>query len=142
MAVQTTYNETLDAGRAGALVNTGEKVLVSKNVEDEALPFGRPVTQGTADNGVHLTTTGDTSVLGISVRDRSATTDQFAVNDSARVMLKGVIWVSPVVTVAAGDPVHVVAADGTFTNTGGITVSGASYESSGASGALVKVRLG
>lgn len=136
MAIQTQYKETLDAGRAGALVNTEPKTLISRNAE-AVIGFGLPVEQGAADSGVVLSAGG--AVLGITVRERSTDDDQFAVGDSARVMTTGVIWVTAGAAVAAGDPVHAVGT--VFNNTGGVAIANARYDSSAASGELVKVRI-
>lgn len=141
MAVQTNYSEMQDALRAGFIYDQGPNELLSRIVEDAALKFGKPVTQGTADNAVHPTTTGDTAIFGISVLDQSTLDDEFAVGSNARIITSGPVAVVAAATVAAGDPVHVVVATGTFTNTGGVAIAGALYESSGVSGDLVKVRL-
>lgn len=141
MAVQTHYSATLGAGRPGAIADMQGATIVSRNAEVDAIGFGLPVAQGADDNGIHKAKSGDTAIFGISVRDRSATGDEYAVGDSVRVLRRGVIWVTAAAAVTAGDPVHVTA-DATFTNTGGVAINGARYDSSGASGTLVKVRLG
>lgn len=141
MAIQTVYNETMDAGRVGAIADTGTKTLISRTAEVGAVGFGLPVAQGVADNGAHKAKTGDTAILGITVRERSATDDQWAVGESMRVMTQGVIWVEAAATVAAGDPVHVLVDTATFSNAAGVVIAGARYDSSGTSGDLVKVRL-
>lgn len=141
MAIQTVYNKTMDAGRAGAIADMQGATLISRNAEVGAIGFGLPLAQGADDNGAHKAKTGDTAIIGISVRERSSTDDEYAVGDSVRVMTNGVIWVTAAATVAAGDPVHVVVASATFTNTGGVAIAGARYDSSGTSGQLVKVRL-
>lgn len=141
MAVQTIYNETLEAGREGAIADMATKTLLSRVVETAAVGFGKPVVQGSADNGARLSTTGDTAILGISVRERSTVSDQFAVGDNMRVLTQGSIWVKVAATVAAGDPVHVIVASATFSNAGGVAITGALYETSAASGELAKVRI-
>lgn len=141
MSTQTTYNETLDAGRAGAIADTTDKMLLSRVVEGGPVGFGKPVVQGAADAGARGTESGDSSVLGISVRERSTVADQFAVGDNMRVMTKGCVWVVASVDVAAGDPVTAVVATGAFSNTGGVALAGATYESSASPGELAKVRL-
>lgn len=141
MAVQTNYSEMQDALRAGFIYDMAPNELLSRTVEDAALAFGKPVTQGTADSAVHPTTTGDTTILGISALDQSTLDDEFAIGSSARIITSGPVAVEAAATVAAGDPVHVVVATGTFTNAGGVQIVGATYESSGDSGDLVKVRL-
>lgn len=142
MAIQTTYNDTLDAGRVGALVDTNDKALISRNVEGAAIGFGLPVVQGVEDYGCRLATTGDLEILGISVRDRSTFDDVFDIGESARVMRnEGTIWVMAAATVVAGDPVHVVLATAEFSNTGGLVIPGARYDTSGTAGSLVVLRL-
>ncbi|WP_299085285.1 hypothetical protein [uncultured Paraglaciecola sp.] len=141
MAIQTTYGETMDAGRIGAIVDTNDKTLISRTAEVGSIGFGLPVVQGAADDGCWKAKTGDTAILGISVRDRSTLDDEFKVGESVRVMTKGVIWVTAAVAVAAGEPVTVVVASATFSNTGGVAIAGATYDSSGDAGSLVKVRL-
>lgn len=143
MALQTTYTEAPAAFLVGAVADTNHKVLISRTVEGAAVAFGKPLAQGTADKGARITTTGDVAgdFVGISVRDQATFGDQFAVGESARVMKTGTIAVAVVATVAAGDPVHVIVAAGTFSNTGGVAWPGARYEDSGASGSTVRIRI-
>ena len=140
MAVQTTYNETQDALRLGHIYDTGNKDLVSRSASGGAIQFGTPVVEGTADRTARVTAVGDTNILGIVARDRSALHSQFEEYADMRVVTKGPVAVTAVVDVVAGDPVHVIVADGTFSNTGGVELN-AAYESSGTAGELVKVRL-
>ena len=141
MATQTVYNETMDAARVGMIADTTAKTLLSRDVETAAVGFGVPVVQGTADNGARAADTGDTAILGISVRERSTINDEFAVGESMRVMTKGAIWVTVKVEVDAGDSVTVVLATAEFSNTGGVGITGATYETSAGIGELAKVRI-
>lgn len=141
MSVQDTYNETLDALRLGHIYDTGNKDLVSRTAAGGTIEFGQPVVEGSVDRTARKTTTGDTAILGITARERSALESEYAEFSDMRVLTKGPIAVQVVATVVPGDPVHVVVADGTFTNTGGVAIAGAAYESSGDAGDLVKVRL-
>lgn len=144
MAVQTTYSENLDAGRLGAIADTNDKTLISRLAEVGAIGFGLPVVQGSNGNGAHKAKTGDTAILGVTVRERSAIGDQYAVGDAMRVMTKGVIWVVATVDVTAGDTVAVKVADATFeksADTGVIAIANARYDSSATAGDLVKIRL-
>jgi len=137
---QTTYNETLDAGRNGGIVNTEPKTLISRTVEEAAgLGFGVAVSQGANDQGCVLTT-GANTVVGVSVRERSVTNedDTWSQYDSARIMTSGVIWVVAKVAIVAGDVVHFNAG---WDKAGGAEVTNARYDSSGAIGDLVKLRL-
>ena len=150
MSVQTTYSETLSPGSAGAIANAEPKTLVSRVVETAGgIPFGTPVTQGTADIACRSTQSGDTQILGISVRDQSVppeASDRFAENTNALIITSGVIWVEAAANLNAGDDVWVTVADGTFTNTdagGGatVTIAGARWDTSATSGNLAKLRL-
>ena len=138
--IQTVYSENIDAARAGQVADMGAAVMLSR-VAEEVIGFGLPVVEGTADNQALLSDTGDTVILGISVRERSTINDNFAINDNMRVLKSGSIWVTVVATVAPGDPVHVIVAAQTFTNTGGVAIANAVYETSATSGNLARVRI-
>src|SRR5690606_1110063 len=149
MSVQDIYNATMSAAREGMIANTEPKTLISRTVETAAgIGFGLPVAQGTDDNGVIATASATAAILGITVRERSVrpeTPNKFAQYESARIMTKGVIWVKAGAAVAAGDPVYVTVATDAFvkvTGEGNVLIPNDRYDSSAASGALVKVRLG
>lgn len=150
MAVQTTYSETISAARAGQIANTEPNVLISRTVEDaDGIGFGLAVSQGDTDDGCIAFTTGETAILGITVRERSVrpeTPNKFARYESARIMTKGVIWVTASVAVDAGDPVYVIPATGAFAKTNAssaVQIANARWDSSaGSGGGLAKVRLG
>lgn len=144
MAVQDTYNENMDALRLGHIYDTGNKDLISRTfegAEGDVIAFGAPVAQGTGDRQARATAAGDTAIIGITARERSALESQYAVGADMRIIRKGPITVEAGATVAAGDPVHVVVDGGTFSNADGVELAGAMYESSGDAGDLVKVRL-
>ncbi|GFO81231.1 MAG: hypothetical protein A49_08580 [Methyloceanibacter sp.] len=149
MAVQTTYNETMDAARVGQPVNTEWKNDISRTVEDAAgVGFGLPVAQGANDGGCKATENTDTEILGITVREVSTDAndpDKFSQYMSARVRTKGVIWVVAAEGVAAGDPVYVTLATGAFGKTAGaniLQIPNARWDSSASADGLAKVRLG
>ena len=48
MAIQTAYNATMSAARAGMIADMRGSTLISRTVEDATLGFGVPVTKGTA----------------------------------------------------------------------------------------------
>ena len=144
MALQDTYAEAPALGVVGAIADTRHRVLISRTIEGadgDVIAFGVPVAQGDADYGARATTGTDTAVLGIVTRDQVEFTEGFAVGRTARVMTTGTIWVNAAVDVSAGDPVNVVVADGTFSNTGGVEIDGARFEDSASAGALVRIRL-
>ncbi|WP_108482268.1 structural cement protein Gp24 [Oceaniglobus ichthyenteri] len=146
MAVQSTYAETMPVALNGMIANTEPNVLISREVQTAAIGFGKVVKQGTADKQVQAATAANDVVRGITVRDQSATGDEFAVADSALVMTKGVIWVTAFDTVVAGAPVYMRVAGGagkfTDTTTDNLAIPGAIFETSGAADELVAIRLG
>lgn len=152
MAIQTTYSENISAAYEGMIANTEPNILVSRTVENSAgVGFGKPVKKGSGDNGCTGVLTGATEIIGITVRDRSvrpANPNLFAQYESALLMRKGVIWVTVTDAggVADGDPVWIKLSDGTFSNadvgsSGGLRLGGARWESTGANGALAKIRF-
>lgn len=153
MAVQTTYNENIDAARAGMIANAeGVLNVVSRTVEDAAgVAFGLVVDQGTDDAGVVAVSASTTAPIGFTVRDRSvnpATPNKFAQYEDARVMTKGVIWatVTDAGGVAANDPVWLTLATGALSNAdvgsgGGLQLAGCTWVSSAANGALAKISV-
>lgn len=148
MAVQTSYSENMRVALAGQIANMEASNLISRNVEDAAgIGFGLAVARGTSDTGIHAFTTGDTAILGITVRDRSVNPDtpsKYAQYESARVMLKGVVWVVASVAVNDGDPVYVIPATGAFAKTNAssaVLIANAQFDTTAGIGALAKVRL-
>lgn len=119
MAIQTTYPEKQDAGRAGGLVNMELANLISRTVQTAAgLGFGLCVERGTGDNDCILFDGG--TPLGISIRDRALDANEpnkFKQYAEARIITKGPVYAETPVAVDQGDPVYVVDADGTFHNT-------------------------
>lgn len=152
MPVQTTYTENMRVAVAGMIANMEPVTLISRNVETAAgIGFGKVVQQGTRDEGciVDLTGFDADKYLGITVRERSVrpeTPDLFAQYESARIMRKGVIWVTVAAAVTAGTDVTVTTATGVLGSTavgaGVVAIPGARWESSTAGAGLAKVRLG
>jgi hypothetical protein len=152
MAIQTTYSENIPVAKAGMIANTEPSVLISRTVETAAgVAFGVPVRQGTGDNGVIVMGAGATNIVGITVRERSVNPDfpnGFQQYESARLMRKGVIWVTVTDAggVVAGDPVWVTEATGVFSNAdvgsgGGLRINNARWENTAANGDLAKIRV-
>lgn len=138
------YKAEQDAGIAGAIVNTENKNIISRTVEDAAgIAFGLAVAQGVNDKGIRAVTTGDTDFVGITVLDRTAgdlINGKFVQYESARVLEEGVIWVEVTEAVKAGDAAAVDLATGKF-NKAGVAMAGARFETSAASGGLAQLRL-
>jgi hypothetical protein len=140
--IQSTYADNVDAGYAGAIVNTEPRTLISRTVEDAAgIGFGEVVMQGTNDKGCVI---GDgTGFLGVTVRDQSVTPENpnlFAQYEEARIMTKGVVWVVARGTVAAGDEVALDTSGGLAAATSG-DIPGARWDTSASDGELAQLRL-
>lgn len=158
MAVQTTYNETISAARAGQIANEEPVVLISRTVADAAgIEFGKVVQEAAADGSKDGQCTADLDTadmdaykfLGITVRERSVrpeTPNKFAQYESARIMRKGVIWVDVAGAVKAGEDVTVTLATGVLGTAavaaGIVAIPNARWESSTSGAGLAKVRLG
>ena len=143
--IQATYSENIAPYQVGQIVDAEAATLVSRTTVG-ALPFGRPASKDAAgDRSVHLTTTGDTVVEGISVINaaaKSADGNSYADGDDAAIMRKGVVPVLTEGAVNRGDPVTVTAATGTFTTGTGIAVAAVYRTTLGAAGiALIDINL-
>lgn len=149
MAVQTAYSDNMAAAYVGMIANTEPNVLISREVEASGgIGFGVPVIQGTADDQCDEVAASTDTIVGITVRDQSATDDTFAEGDTALLMRRGVLWVTVTDAggVSAGDDVWVKVSDGTFSNAdvgtdGSIKINDARWDSSAANGALAKIRF-
>lgn len=145
-AIQTTYGATIAPAVAGMIANMETANVVSRTLEDAtALGFGKAAFQGAGDDGVTATPAAN-KFRGISVLDPTlapASADAFQRYDSIGLIEKGVIWVTAGATIATAHvPVYVTSA-GAFTDvpTSNALIPNATFESTGASGALVKVRI-
>lgn len=144
-AVQTTYSENMAAGVAGQVADMRAAVMASREC-DAAMGFGIPAFQGAAAHSVKLKVDADTTTtfVGVTVRDRSVTTgDAYAINETARILQQGPIWVAAAVAVAAGDPVAVTST-GTWSNvagTNGLVITGARWDTTTSGAALAKIVL-
>lgn len=153
MAVQTSYSENIRAAVEGMIANMESVNLISRNVETAAgIGFGVPVAQGTEDNGCVVVDGTTDAVVGITCRERSVrpiTGDDFNQYDSARLMTKGVVWVTVTDAggVSAGDPVWIdLSDDGSFGNAdvgsgNGLQLAGCRWDSSADDGDLAKIRV-
>lgn len=149
MSVQDTYLEEMRFGVAGQIVNTVPATLISRTVEDVAgIGFGLAVTQGTNDKGCSAFGSGDTTILGITVRERSIDAndaDEFGEGTDARVMTKGVVWVTCATGCSAGDGVFVRPSNGDFQDSNAnsaVQIVGARWDTSADAAGIAQVRLG
>jgi hypothetical protein len=151
-SLQTAYTSVAPVAFEGMRANMEEWNVITRTVETAAgIAFGRAVMQGAADHGVVLGGSG--RFIGITVLDQAVdpnpnrgtvqTTNMYPQYSSAGVMDFGVIWVIPSASVAINDPVYFVPATGVLTNvsTANTLIVNARFDSTAASGALVKVRL-
>jgi hypothetical protein len=160
MAVQTNYEDTQPVAVAGAQATMLRGDLISRTVEEAAIGFGRAVTQGATDKGCVAFGAGDTTFLGITVLDRSAsglsvtsgqvidqTADSFGVGESARISAVGGggdVWVVCATGCSAGDSVFVRPSNGDFQDSNAnsaVQIPGARWDTSAEAGALAVVRL-
>jgi hypothetical protein len=145
MAVQTTYQENLDAARAGMIAGADFDVETGI-VEDAAgIAAGLACAQGTlSDKGIIRGGT-TTTFRGISVRDVAlgAEVDTYAQYKNIAVLVRGEAWVQVSSAVAANAAVYFTAADGKFTDVSGgnVLVKGARFVTSAAQDGLAKVKL-
>lgn len=158
MAVQSTYSENIAAAKAGMIANTEGAVIISRTVADVAgIGFGKVVQEAATDGSKPNMCTADLDTadmdaytfIGITVMDRSVrpeTPNLFAQNESARIMRKGVVWVTVAGAVKAGQDVTVTLASGVLGTaavaTGIVAIPNARWESSTSGAGLAKLRLG
>lgn len=134
-AIQTNFSENIRAGIPGHVPNMVAADIISRTVSAVGgLAFGVAVFQGATDRTCRTFENGDTvtDFLGVTVVDRSAGGtggNSYAQYESARILQKGPILVTAAVQVAAGDPVTITAT-GTFSNTGGIAIPSARWDTS------------
>lgn len=143
--VQNAYNERHSAAQLGMIADTRGHKIRSMTYEGAAnLAFGLALTFTANDNGADF---GGTKFAGISVMSQtndpgnSGSQDVYRQNDTVPLVHEGSIWVTASVAVAPGDPVHFIAATGVLTNTGGIAISGAVWETNAAIGELSRIAL-
>lgn len=153
MAVQTTYSENIRAAVEGMIADMQAEInLVSRTVETAAgIGFGKVVDQGTADRGTVVAGASTDKPIGFTVRERSvdpASPNAFAQYDSARIMTKGVIWVTvdDAGGVAAGDDVWLTLSTNTLSNADagsgdGLKLAGCRWATSAADGELAIVEV-
>jgi hypothetical protein len=153
MAVQDSYSANIRPAVAGMQADMTPSTIISREVESASIAFGRVVYQGTASRQVLDGGAGGFTVakyVGFAVRDRSAlgipVANAFNQKESARIMTKGTIWVTPAQNVVAGDPVYVRPSNGDLqkdnTNSA-LQIPGARWEDAATAGAgvLAIIRL-
>lgn len=141
MAIQDTggnYAAKYAQGAPGMIADASLGDNASRVVENAPVAFGLAVGRGTSDGSCRL---GGTGFEGITVADKSRKADRFEVGEPAAVRRKGPIWVTASNDVAPGDPVTFTAATGVIGAGLATTIPNATFETSAAAGALVRVHL-
>lgn len=144
--IQTDYNDTFANGYDGMIANAEDQNRISRTVEDAAgIAFGKAVFRGAGDHGCTATPAA-TKFLGVTIVDHGvpvlvagANPDRYAQGETAGIMKRGVVWVTPAVAVSDGDQVYVTPA-GAFTNVAAGNVA-IPCEFDDTVGAGVRVRL-
>lgn len=143
MGIQSTYLDRQPVGYAGQIADLGLADVISREVEDSGgIGFGLAVIQGSADHGVKLGAAGE--FIGLSVRDVSlppGQSDTYAQNDTAAVMIRGVMWAKALAAVTKGDPVYYTSAGG-LTNVPGSRSAEAGAVSGTGNGAMGAITVG
>lgn len=109
MAPQTSYALANDLGFEGQIADSANRVSDSlTNEETVAVPFGRGVIKGTAADQFLLPSAAGDEMVGITVHSHATedpTDDGIASEETAAVMRRGRIIVTPETTADPGDPV-------------------------------------
>jgi len=143
---QSTYVDTLAPGYPGMVANAETSNRISRTCEDAAgITFGKAIFRGAGDHGCTATPTAG-ALLGISIAHEAlgaslaGTVDTFPQYSTVPILTQGVIWVTAGATVAKGDQAYVTSA-GALTNvsTSNVILPGFFFDTSAASGSLVKL---
>ncbi len=146
MPIQTSYSRYHAQALEGMVADQQLSNFFSRRAT-AAIGFGKAVLQGAAADAIKAVDNSAARFLGVTVRDQSTgadSPDQFAANDAVRIMDKGTIWVIAGENVAAGDAASYLTATGAFMKSGTASttaIAGGQYETTAASGALVKLKL-
>ena len=147
-SLQDTYNTVAPVGIAGMQADTRPTEIISRTAENAAgLQFGAVAVQGAGDLGCIPPDANNTSFLGIVVRDQALDStrslNKVGQYETAALMKRGAIWVVAGEAVTPKDIPYFVPATGAIvkTATNNIAIPGGRFESTAASGALVKLRV-
>jgi hypothetical protein len=161
MPVQSSndYKAIHGAGFEGQIVDLQLKNITSKVVEvSTGIPFGRAVVRGTGDNGIVLPSSATDAFIGLSVMttDGVESVDgvhQYEYQREANVLDVGIMYLYTETSVVPGDPVffRYTAKTAPLDIVGRVRkdadtasakqIIGATFESTGVAGDLVKVKI-
>lgn len=147
MAVlQTSYTDQVAPGYAGMVANAETSNRITRTIEDASgIAFGKAAFRGTGDHGCTATPTAG-GFLGITIAHEALgliagqTADVFPQYGNVPILTQGVIWVTAGASVADGEQAYVTSV-GAFTNvsTSNVILPGFFFDTTAASGALVKL---
>lgn len=146
MPIQTSYSRYHAEAFEGMIADQRNTNLISRRAT-AAIGFGKAALQGSAVDAIKAADNSAALFIGVTVRDQStdpSAPDQFKANDEVRLIDQGAVWVLAGENVAAGDRAGYLTASGAFmkATTANVTaIDGARFETTAASGALVKLRL-
>jgi hypothetical protein len=143
--VQTLYPARPAAAYEGMAADQDPATVISRTVETtDGIAFGRAAFQGARDDGIAAS---GAIFRGIVLADRNARpnaggSDLFAKGETAPVMVRGTVWVVTASAASVGTPAYVTPAGAiTATASGNTLIAGAVFDTSGAAGGLVRLRL-
>jgi hypothetical protein len=144
--IQATYTDQVAPGYPGMVANAETSNRITRTIEDAGgIAFGKAAFRGVGDHGITGTPTANT-FMGITIAHEGLailagqTADVFPTLANVPLMTLGVIWVLAGANVADGDQVYVTSA-GAFTNasSGNVILPGWFFDTTAASGSLVKI---
>lgn len=143
--VQTAYADRFEPFAVGQVANLELCNTITKIVKVGALPFGSVAVRGANDDEARTPDASNVAFLGIVFRDRTVSPDNpdsYAIDDPATIVEKGVIAVTAGAAVTAGQAAYFTDA-GVITNvaTDNNAIPNATFDTSGASGSIVVLRL-
>lgn len=150
-AVLTQYRTYMRPALAGMIADQFEAQMLSRIVQTAGgIPFGAVACQGTNDNQI-IVAAANKLYIGVTVIApelvpllASATANQYNLDDVAAVMVRGGVWVTVNVNVAAGQPAGFDPANGNFqlaSTTNATAIAGGRWETTATAGSLALLRL-
>lgn len=144
MAYNETYREDPQVAFNGMVADMSTATIVSRTVT-AATGFGKAMIAD-GEHKARAMFTGDAAADfgGFSIRSQATkaeSVNEYPVNDTAGILLRGAIWVEVSANVTANTAVHVDLATGEISGAGGITIPNAKFETDATAGNVAKVRL-
>ena len=145
MPLQTSYAQYMDAGAVGRRANMEEWntiTCLAEDVTSNPIGFAQPVMRGSADEKVKKYD-GSGSFRGLTEADVTLGAQNYPEGANTPVCESGVIWALAGDTCTAGESVGWDSSTGKYENGSSTNtiIPNAEFDSSAASGQLVKIRL-